>query len=73
MSVFIRNIFFVLVLMFSMSTQANGLQKEDPIVSKTKKSLVNHKEVQEVFMKIKRVENILSPKKKLRKKKYTIA
>ncbi len=34
---------------------------------------VNTEEVKEVFLKIKRVDRIFTPKKRLRKKKYTIA
>ncbi len=76
----IHKLFFVVILMISISTQANDFGKKDPIVTKTikeetKKASVKGEEtsVQNVFMKVKRVENLLKPKKKLRKRKYTIA
>lgn len=65
-----------MVLTVSISVQANGIEKEDPVTSTSEKeenTTVNYKEVKDVFMKVKRIDNILSPKKKLRKKKYTIA
>ena len=79
MRVVIKNLLFVFVLTISMSTQANGLEKGDPKNSETKtetpaeENTVDAKEVEDVFMRVKRIENILTPKKKLRKKKYTIA
>lgn len=75
----IKNLFFVFVLTISMATQANGLEKEDPKDAETKtetsakENTVDAKEVEDVFMRVKRIENILTPKKKLYKKKYTIA
>lgn len=74
-----RKLFFVLILMISISMNAQDVQNGDPVVSKATKendketSIIDDKEVEDVFMKVKRVENILKPKKKLRKKKYTIA
>ncbi|MDO3695558.1 hypothetical protein QVZ41_11975 [Wenyingzhuangia sp. chi5] len=79
MHVIIKNLLFVFVLTLSLSTQANGLEKGDPKDSETKtetsteENTVDAKEVEDVFMRVKRIENILTPKKKLYKKKYTIA
>ena len=62
-----------------MSIQANGLGKGDSKDPETKReapvkeNTVDAKEVEDVFMRVKRIENILTPKKKLHKKKYTIA
>ena len=74
---FFKHILFVLVLTLSMSMQANGVDpvatKTEEATSKEENATVDYKEVEDVFMKIKRVDNILSPKKKLRKIKYTIA
>ncbi|MGY5354315.1 hypothetical protein [Wenyingzhuangia sp. IMCC45467] len=74
----IKNILFVFVLTVSLSSHANGLEKGDPKDSESKtetstENTVDAKEVEDVFMRVKRIENILTPKKKLYKKKYTIA
>ncbi|ANW96441.1 hypothetical protein AXE80_09185 [Wenyingzhuangia fucanilytica] len=79
MHILIKKLLFVSVLIFSVSTQANGLEKEVPKASEdktetsTEESAVDYNEVKDVFMPVKRIDNILTPKKKLRKKKYTIA
>ena len=83
MSNFLKRILFVSVLIASVSMNATNLEKviEEEITPKKEASIsteevsekVDYKEVQDVFMKIKRIENIFSPKKKLNKKKYTIA
>jgi hypothetical protein len=54
-----------------LSLYAGPPEKES--IKTSKEVTLDSKSLDGVFMKIKRVDNILSPNKKLRKKKYTIA
>ncbi|NJB82227.1 hypothetical protein [Wenyingzhuangia aestuarii] len=83
MNKIIKNIILGLAMSFTMSVSANnpGLDNLDnskevlPETEATIKAIfkVDAREVEDVFLKIKRVERILTPKKKLSKVKYTIA
>lgn len=83
MNKIIKNIILGLAMSFTMAVSANnpGLDNLDnskevlPETEATIKAIfkVDAREVEDVFLKIKRVERILTPKKKLSKVKYTIA
>ncbi|MEN8765688.1 MAG: hypothetical protein ACN4EF_04015 [Wenyingzhuangia sp.] len=67
----IKSFFCIVLLTSSLSLYAGPPEKES--IKTSKEVTLDSKSLDGVFMKIKRVDNILSPNKKLRKKKYTIA
>ncbi len=83
MNTIIKNIIVGFALLFAVTVSASNPNTDDldnvneviPAIEETIKNInkVNAKEVEHVFMKKKRVDRVLTPKKRLSKVKYTIA
>lgn len=83
MNSIIKNLILGLAFLFTIVVSANNPGTDDldklnevlPGIETLEKKIerTSTKDVQDVFMKIKRVDRILTPKKKLYKVKYTIA
>ncbi|NIJ44763.1 hypothetical protein FHR24_001202 [Wenyingzhuangia heitensis] len=79
----IKNITLGLAMLFTVVVSANNpgldnLENAKEVLPEAETTIkimfkVNSRDVEDVFLKIKRVDRIITPKKKLSKVKYTIA